>query len=82
MRLWREWLPEVVAQKATEQEPQRFSAIVKGLAAEWNESHDPASTLKWLSLFTRYALSSEHRSRFLSRQLTHLHSVCTLTSLS
>ena len=53
MRLWREWLPEEVAQKATEQEPKRFAAIVKGLATEWGQTHDPATTLKWLSLFTR-----------------------------
>ena len=53
MRLWREWLPEDVAQEASEQEPQRFAAIVKGLSREWAQQHDPAVTLKWLSLFNR-----------------------------
>ena len=57
MRLWREWLPEDVAQKATEQEPQRFAAIVNGLESEWKHSQDPALTLKWLSLFTRSGLT-------------------------
>ena len=53
MRLWREWLPEDVAQEASEQEPQRFAAIVKGLQSDWDRNRDPASTLKWLSLFNR-----------------------------
>lgn len=53
MRLWREWLPQDVAKEATEQEPQRFAAIVNGLAIQWKHNQDPALTLKWLSLFTR-----------------------------
>ena len=53
MRLWREWLPEDVAREANEHEPQRFASIVSGLSKEWSQKKDPASTLKWLSLFNR-----------------------------
>ena len=53
MRLWRGWLPDAVAREASEQEPLRFGALVSGLTSEWNEKHDPALTLKWLSLFNR-----------------------------
>ena len=55
MRLWREWLPEDVAREATEEEPKRFAAIVAGWSKEWQQHHDPALTLKWLSLFNRHA---------------------------
>ncbi|KAL0045726.1 hypothetical protein WJX82_002854 [Trebouxia sp. C0006] len=54
MRLWREWLPEDVARQATEEEPKRFAAIVAGCSREWQQHHDPALTLKWLSLFNSY----------------------------
>ena len=53
MRLWRGWLPDSVAREASEQEPLRFGGLISGLTAEWNEKHDAALTLKWLSLFNR-----------------------------
>ena len=46
-------MPDTVAREASEQEPPRFGAIVLELRKEWNEKHDAALTLKWLSLFNR-----------------------------
>ncbi|KAL3146970.1 hypothetical protein ABBQ38_014938 [Trebouxia sp. C0009 RCD-2024] len=71
MRTWREWLPEDVAHKATEQEPQRFAAIVSGLATEWKHNQDPALTLKWLSLFSSYLhVKGDYRSEDLNKAAT------------
>ncbi|KAL3134782.1 hypothetical protein ABBQ32_007768 [Trebouxia sp. C0010 RCD-2024] len=71
MRLWREWLPQDVAKEATEQEPQRFAAIVNGLAIQWKHNQDPALTLKWLSLFTSYLhVKGDYRSQDLNKAAT------------
>ena len=57
MKVWREWLPDSIAQEASREEPQRFSLIVSGLSQEWSRTKDPAATLKWVSLFNRYSRS-------------------------
>ncbi|KAK9818405.1 hypothetical protein WJX72_012161 [[Myrmecia] bisecta] len=58
MTIWRDWLPEHVVVEARSEEPKRFGALIKAVAADWeaNKARPDRAlyTIKWVTLMNSF----------------------------